>query len=342
MEKKNPGKKSKRVYVIKNGKQVLSWHEFGKIQGIILNNTHNFEELKKHRDSLFEKELSKVEHQWNLSKVKPKANDYLFARLEWLKQEIPILTRWDQNSDLAAKTQLLQYRKGIEVEIERIEMVSKNEKLYSTFNQLYDDALHFGLIVYPEKSEDPRRRINYDTRLIGAEFDFNSFISVNFKVELNRWNYYQFLTRENLIELVKNKQNAKSTKLKIFEAEKKKWSIVEVQPGLVNFQMFENIFTVSDWEKYVDILCNCTPPLLKKENEKYQFIGNKKTQKGCVAQWFKFLKLKGIVKATVNRDELAKVLGNEINNFKISGATIDNNSKTYERTFQDQLQKKDF
>ncbi len=108
------------------------------------------------------------------------------------------------------------------------------------------------------------------------------------------------------------------------------------QTGL---KTFEEIFIVRDWNKYVDILTICEPKLLEKEKKRYKFIGNKKTQRGCVAQWFKFLKSKGLIDRSINRDELAKILTNEILEFQINGSTIDNVSTIYKKVFDDQLRK---
>lgn len=99
---------------------------------------------------------------------------------------------------------------------------------------------------------------------------------------------------------------------------------------------FANIFTCNNWEKYINVLTQCDPPLLKREQKKYYFIGNKKTQKGCVAQWFKYLRNKGYIDQNISRDELAQLLSNEIINFSISGSSIDNRSRTY-RDFEPQL-----
>jgi hypothetical protein len=103
------------------------------------------------------------------------------------------------------------------------------------------------------------------------------------------------------------------------------------------FYCFNDIFTCQDWAKYIEVLIQCKPALLKKENNRYLFIGNAKTQKGCVAQWFKYLKAKGIINQSISRDDLAKVLMNEINNFRITGSSIDNQSNNYAKVFEEQL-----
>jgi len=102
---------------------------------------------------------------------------------------------------------------------------------------------------------------------------------------------------------------------------------------------FIEIFTVPDWQKYINALTICEPKLLVVEGNKYKFVGNKKNQRGIVAQYFKFLKLKGIINSSIDRDKLAKVLTNEILDFTIVGSSIDNTSETYKKTFQNQLEK---
>jgi len=101
---------------------------------------------------------------------------------------------------------------------------------------------------------------------------------------------------------------------------------------------FSDMFTITDWNKYLDALTECKPKLLKKENDNYTFIGNQKTQRGCIAQWFKYLKAKGIIYQTLNRQEIAKVLSNEIVNFSIVGSSIDNETEFYKTTIHKQLE----
>lgn len=95
----------------------------------------------------------------------------------------------------------------------------------------------------------------------------------------------------------------------------------------------------NDYKKCMEVLTICAPALCKYDDnlKSYIFIGNKKTQKGCVAQWFKYLKSKGIITQDISRDELAETLSNEITNFSISGSSIDNQSKVYKDDFESEL-----
>lgn len=97
------------------------------------------------------------------------------------------------------------------------------------------------------------------------------------------------------------------------------------------------LFSTSDWQKYFDALVHCTPPLLKFDDDKYKFIGNKKTQRGIVGSWIKYLKSKGIVNVSLSRDEIAKILTENILDYSITGSTIDNASTTYQNKFESQL-----
>ncbi len=105
------------------------------------------------------------------------------------------------------------------------------------------------------------------------------------------------------------------------------------------FNTFADIFTVKDWDKYLRILTECTPRLLEYDEmgNAYKFIGNKKKEKGCIAQYFKQLKAKGIINNNINRDELAKVLSNCLIDYKISGSSIDNESEQYKKIYERQL-----
>ncbi|MCI6415132.1 MAG: hypothetical protein MR848_15430 [Butyricimonas virosa] len=102
---------------------------------------------------------------------------------------------------------------------------------------------------------------------------------------------------------------------------------------------FADIFTVKDWDKYIRALTECTPRLLEYDeiHNAYKFVGNEKKEKGCIAQYFKQLKMKGIINNNINRNELARVLSNCLLNYKISGASIDNESEQYKKIYEKQL-----
>lgn len=107
----------------------------------------------------------------------------------------------------------------------------------------------------------------------------------------------------------------------------------------IRYKSFADIFTQKDWNEYLKPLTKCNPPLLafEEKDKAYRFIGNEKTEKGCIAQYFKQLKVRGIIVSNINRGELAEVLSNCLLNFKISGASIDNESGRYKKIYEKQL-----
>lgn len=97
---------------------------------------------------------------------------------------------------------------------------------------------------------------------------------------------------------------------------------------------FESLFVSSDYNKYLDLIINSDFKLLEKtENGKYKYIGNQRTQKGVIAAYFKTLKARGIINQSANRVQIAKVLSTQIENYSISGSSIDNKSGFYEDKF---------
>lgn len=115
--------------------------------------------------------------------------------------------------------------------------------------------------------------------------------------------------------------------------------IVSKKSDSIEKRQFKDIFTKENYFEYIMVLTKCEPALLSYDGTKFKFIGNKKTQRGVVGAWFKFLKSKGIIDVNINRDTLALVLSIEINEFSINGSSIDNESGTYTKTFEKQLNK---
>lgn len=111
-------------------------------------------------------------------------------------------------------------------------------------------------------------------------------------------------------------------------------SHVKTSRNVSGKKTFDDIFIFAPWQKYLDALVKCTPQLI---DTNYRFIGNKKTQRGVIASWFKYLKSKGIIDQSINREELAKVLSSEIKDFSISSSSIDNESNAYKDKFERQL-----
>ena len=109
-------------------------------------------------------------------------------------------------------------------------------------------------------------------------------------------------------------------------------SISETQAEL------KDLFFIENWMEYIDLLCDCEAPVLKREGSVYTFIGNAKTESGIVAAFIQYLKNKGIVNSNFNRDAIADVLTHQIKNFKVSGPTITNVSRKYETHYQKHLE----
>lgn len=94
-----------------------------------------------------------------------------------------------------------------------------------------------------------------------------------------------------------------------------------------------------DYKKHLEALTICEPALCKYDNglKSYVFIGNEKTDRGCIGQYFNDLKAKGIIYRGASRKDLAKILSSDIKNYSISEATITNTSNNYERIYRKQL-----
>lgn len=105
---------------------------------------------------------------------------------------------------------------------------------------------------------------------------------------------------------------------------------------------FADIFINDDWSKYIDVLCEVEPILLKKDdNGKYVFAGNPKKHKGVICSWIKDLQDKNIIHFE-NRQNLSLVLNAEIKEFNLGkdGKTFDNASSDYRKNYQNTLLKR--
>lgn len=115
---------------------------------------------------------------------------------------------------------------------------------------------------------------------------------------------------------------------------------IDAQDSKTEIIKFSDIFNDKKWAIHVDALTQCKPQLLKKEKGKYKFVGNEKTEMGCVASYFKHLNVIGVLKPSLNRNDIARVLNAEIENYKIGGTSIENISKKYKSIFKHQLESK--
>ncbi len=96
-----------------------------------------------------------------------------------------------------------------------------------------------------------------------------------------------------------------------------------VQTGL------RQLFIVENWELYVDVLTEYKNPLLKKENNRYKFMGKKSGDRGVVASWFNYLKSEGKIAGKYAREEIAAILTNEIIDYSISPSKVEDESKSF-------------
>jgi len=99
---------------------------------------------------------------------------------------------------------------------------------------------------------------------------------------------------------------------------------------------FSDIFSVTDWGKYISALKNTDPPLINDLNE---FIGKPRLHKGVICSWIKHLQYKSIIRQSINRAQLSLVLNNEIKKLNLGkdGKTFDNESTEYTTVFEKQL-----
>ncbi|MBD8001064.1 hypothetical protein [Phocaeicola faecium] len=167
---------------------------------------------------------------------------------------------------------------------------------------------------------DEYKDFQFDVKVLNHPFRYSNRLSAFENLFDLYNNRVQFIIELIKPSLDKNSEKSDSTKKK-------------------QYKNFADIFTTTDWNKYLMALTECTPRLLEYDetNNAYKFIGNEKNEKGCIAQYFKQLKAKGIIDRNINRNELAKVLNNSLLNYKISGSSIDNESEQYKEIYEKQL-----
>jgi|GEM_PF-5143796 len=105
---------------------------------------------------------------------------------------------------------------------------------------------------------------------------------------------------------------------------------------------FAEIFTVDDWRKYIDVLCEDEINLLKKAGKGYNYIGRMRKDKGVICGWISTLQGKKIISADISRQNLASVLNAEILKFDLGadGRTFHLTSKEYDNNYKETLLKK--
>lgn len=109
----------------------------------------------------------------------------------------------------------------------------------------------------------------------------------------------------------------------------------ESNTSKIDEKKFKAIFTVDNWEKYVNVLFQTKKPLLNKE---WEFIGKSKGDKGIICSWFKYLQSKNVIRQ-IKRVEFSQVLNNEIKELKLGrdGRTFDVVSNQFEERYKKEL-----
>lgn len=172
------------------------------------------------------------------------------------------------------------------------------------------------------------------------------------KKKSNNINWEQFempINQKIIVERIPmfRKEMIKLFKKYVAYMELKKWIAkngITSPPSISNFKgkskiypkTFNDIFTTKEWSVYIDALYKVEKPVIDKN---YNYIGKVKKHKGVIASWIKHLQTKGIIDIKYSRQELSRVLNNEINGLDIGldGKTIDNLSKEYEDNYREKL-----
>jgi hypothetical protein len=103
-------------------------------------------------------------------------------------------------------------------------------------------------------------------------------------------------------------------------------------------QTFDDIFTIKDWRKHIQILVEMENPVL---DEDWNFIGSPKKHKGVICGWITDLKQKNIIDRTLSRQNLSKVLNYEIKNLNLGkdGKSFGIDSSEYRNNYKETLLK---
>ncbi len=161
-------------------------------------------------------------------------------------------------------------------------------------------------------SKKPNR--NYE------KIDFSDLV-IDFNPEISNKDTVE---KKNIIE----KEETEKETEKETETEKE-----EVQTGL------QTLFTVENWEKYIDVFFNTVPQILNFENGKYHFIGANNKHKGVIAAWIKTLHKKGIIKQKLNNENFAEILSKNIVGFSASPSLFNKTNYEYDNVFSKKLEK---
>ena len=310
------------------------------VEMLVKKNTRDLIIAKRSAELHLQKQLEMLERQRDLANRgkmnflghQIKQADFARFELHKINEEVEVRTAMgekivdDTNINTTIKT------KAQTIEEERIEMFNKcidkngvycpttdKFKQQVAIEKLNPDMHSYLKFLWNEQVKYTEAKRYYDTwgaRGTGTDRGhlYGEILNlINFEIELGLKGYKNADEYYNTVFNIGNKTENKSNTL-------------------------SNIFTGQNWHEFMEPLTLCTPKLLAKEGETYCFVGNKKTQRGIIAQYFKYLKAKGIINQSINRDELADILSKSIKDFSINGSSIDNTSTLYRKTFAKQLE----
>lgn len=186
--------------------------------------------------------------------------------------------------------------------------------------------------------------------LLKLEHDFEKYVHIETEIrsaslslddKMNHYRLYGNQPDPHIVTCLEFKSHLKAiiTRLqKTGEVELPEDSLSDRNEMGTDPKSFSEIFSVPDWKKYIDALNQVEDPIL---SGNYKFIGKPRRDKGVICSWIKTLQHKGIINRKFNRQQLASVLNNEIEDLNLGtdGKTIDTPSDHYDKKYDQQLKK---
>jgi hypothetical protein len=192
---------------------------------------------------------------------------------------------------------------------------------FDTFESLFTAAIEDGILPRPA---------SYQAKLLMFNYEFNEWLGVKLNKQRQALpNYHEHLTPGNFKAFIDDRE----AKLKQAQTEhkaqvQKRWQVTP-EP-----QSWQELFTVQNWQDYMTILCDAE--LLIHEAGEYRPAPGVKA--GCIAAAFRELMMRNLTKAN-DRDYLARALSRLLPSFSVSGATVTNVSKRYQKDFEQHILK---
>jgi hypothetical protein len=193
---------------------------------------------------------------------------------------------------------------------------------FDTFESLFTAAIEDGILPRPA---------SYQAKLSLFNAEFNEWL----RVKLNEkecgalTNYHEHLTPGNFKAFIDDRE----AKLKQAQTEhkaqvQKRWQVTPEPDS------WQELFIVPNWQDYMTILCEAG--LLIHEAGEYRPAPG--VPAGCIAAAFRQLMRRNLTKAN-DRDYLARALSRLLPSFSVSGATVTNVSKRYQKDFEQHILK---